>query len=246
MKNNLVYKSFSNYTIDKSKKRFTFSLYAQKKTNFVYPSFFYIIIKVIIRTRIQLSNINRVNLLHKVKLESESDYNETEVESFCLLEDESDDENNKFNCFGYPENLEILNDTNPTINLESEYLNIMNETTNTDENSDQTGTDEPTEQITNEVIKNVFSRKTNDGGLNAGAIVGIILASLVAVAAVIGGIIFLNKKGKNNVANNDGNDTSNDLTVSSINPIYNKKAVNSQQVIPVAQNINEAQKKNII
>ena len=232
LKNNLVFKSFNNYTIDKSKNRFSFSLYIQKKTNFVYPSFFYIIIKVIIRTRIQLSNIHRVNLIHKVRLESDSEYNETEVESFCLLEDDSDDENNKFNCFGYPENLEILNDTNPTINLESEYLSNINGTDNSDETSDET--EETTEQTTNQVSRNIFSRKTSEGGLSAGAIVGIILASLVAVAAVIGAIIFLNKKGNNNGVNISSNETVNDLTILSTRPVLNNKGVNAHQEIPVA------------
>ena len=233
LKNNLVFKSFNNYTIDKSKNRFSFSLYIQKKTNFVYPSFFYIIIKVIIRTRIQLSNIHRVNLIHKVRLESDSEYNETEVESFCLLEDDSDDENNKFNCFGYPENPEILNDTNPTINLESEYLSNINGTDNSDEASDET--EETTEQATNQVSRNIFSRKTSEGGLSAGAIVGIILASLVAVAAVIGAIIFLNKKGNNNGVNISSNETANDLTtISTINRAYTNKGVNAHQVIPVS------------
>ena len=81
IRSHLFYKSYNNCKIEKTKKRVTFNLFVRQKSEFTYPDFFYIIVKVKINIKI------KVNTNAKVILEAEGEPNniQTEVDSYCLL-----------------------------------------------------------------------------------------------------------------------------------------------------------------
>lgn len=235
LKSHLVYKYYDNFKLDESKNRLTFDLYAREIGDYSYPDFFYTIVKT------KLANGKEIN-------------------SYCLLEDRSNKENVKFNCYGYPDNLDNIdsNIARPITELESNYLYISNS-----DDSDSGGDDpiDPSKNGTNSYFGNNFYRNKSSGGLSAGAIVAIILASLVVLIAIIAVLVLCNKRGNPEVLAASMTDSRNNLqvppnygiTINSANPpnivppenIPNSSMISgnanpTEQVVPVVQNINEA------
>ena len=213
LKSHLYYKFYNNYKFDNTKKRITYNLFARQIGDFDYPDFFYIIVKT--------------------KIKTYSNPNETEADSYCLLNDITDKDNIKYDCYLYPELenydglVNNLDDTNPILNMESNYINITNST-----NKPGDDESEPVKNSTN-LVGNYF-KKRNDSGLKAGAIVGIVLACLAVLIAVIVVLVFVNKKGAPAALARSINDSRNNLQVPPSYPSYAKNVAN----IPVTQNAN--------
>ena len=114
---------------------------------------------------------------------------EEEVDTYCLPTD-SDPE--KFNCFGYSDNLDEKSKDNEVIigNITSDYVpNIPSDITITSAPEAAESTDTP-------INTNKYFAKSNNSGLSGGAIAGIVIACVAAVAIVATLVILLRKKSK--------------------------------------------------
>ena len=233
LKSHLVYKYYDNFKLDESKNRLTFDLYAREIGDYSYPDFFYAIVKT------KLANGKEIN-------------------SYCLLADRSNKENVKFKCYGYPDNLDNINPNidRPITELESNYLYISD----SDDSGNNPGGND-TIDPSNNGSGNNFYRNKSSGGLSAGGIVAIILASLVVLIAIIAVLVLCNKRGNPEVLAANLSDSHNNLqippnygiTTNLANPpniipaenIPNSSMVYgnanpTKQVVPVVQNVNEA------
>ena len=114
---------------------------------------------------------------------------EEEVGTYCLPTD-SDPE--KFNCFGYSDNLDEKSKDNEVIigNITSDYVpNIPSDIT-------ITSAPEAAEPTNAPINTNKYYAKSKNSGLSGGAIAGIVIACVAAVAIVATLVILLSKKSK--------------------------------------------------
>ena len=170
---NINFSSIDTLKIDRTKKRFTFYIRIKIVRVFIPPPFFYLMMKVrmFLRSR------------HLRFLDSEE-----EVDTYCLPTD-SDPE--KFNCFGYSDNLDEKSKDNEVIigNITSDYVpNIPSDIT-------ITSAPEAVEPTNAPINTNRYFAKSNNSGLSGGAIAGIVIAC-VAVVAIVAIVILLTKKSK--------------------------------------------------
>ena len=114
--------------------------------------------------------------------------------------------------------MDSLDEENPIISLESNYIN----TTNSTEDA------VPSKNSTNSF--GYFHRTGSGGGLKAGAIVGIILASLAAIAAIIAVWVCFNKRGPERGIKNE---SINNLKVNSSN-LENSANITNSPVVQYA------------
>ena len=170
---NINFSSIDTLIIDRTKKRFTFYIRIKIVRVFIPPPFFYLMMKVrmFLRSR------------HLRFLDSEE-----EVDTYCLPTD-SDPE--KFNCFGYSDNLDEKSKDNEVIigNITSDYVpNIPSDIT-------ITSAPEAAEPTNTPINTNKYFAKSTNSGLSGGAIAGIVIAC-VAVVAIVAIVILLTKKSK--------------------------------------------------
>ena len=153
LKSNIKYINHSNFEIDKTKNRIQYDLFADINDQYEIPEFFYLI-------------VNRT-----IKYQNNT---EDEIETYCVLEDQTNRKNAKFNCFGYLEDNDINEVGSLNDKLSSYYIEIPEQNP--------------------ELNRGInFFKKTNSKGLSAGAIVGIIFGCVAVVIALIVIISFAKK-----------------------------------------------------
>lgn len=169
-KSHLIFINHTDFEIEEDKKRFTYNLNARQIGDFNYPDFFYLVV----RTK-----------LNKANGDSE------EVDSYCLLVDNSDVNDVKLKCYGYTDNITSIDSSNGNAidSLSSNYITISN---STDSGDVETQTIDTTPN--NTVFFRNYYRKGASSGLKAGAIVAIVLACLAVLAAVIIVLALINRK----------------------------------------------------
>ena len=191
---NTEYKNSSTLKIEHTKKRFYFTMRIRTLSTLKIPSFFYLKLKG--RLMIKARNLRFLDT-------------DEEVDSFCVLEDETNKDNATFSCFGYNDNINENNANNKITlyNITSEYIELPgNSSISNIEERDETDTTKTTS------TKNWVTGKSNSSGLKAGAIVGIVIAC-VAVLAIVTGIIIYLKKNSSKPKSLDMSDSRNDLQV---------------------------------
>ena len=168
------FKGYSNIRVEKQKLRIKFTIHVKKVATFTRPSFFYIILKF--RYKFAVQNLRRL-----------VDENEN-IDSYCLLNDESNEEDNTFDCFAYPDNINELENLEGIQNITSEYINVPD---GAGENNNGNST-EPDNNNYNVGINNFKTKKGKP--LSGGAIAGIVLACVAVLAIIIGLIIYSKSK----------------------------------------------------
>ena len=180
---NLNLNSISDLTIEASKKRFTFDIAVGMSPTFEIPDFFYLLVKAKVITK-----SNGLRLLDTPE----------DVNTYCLLGDATDKTNAKFTCFGYNDNL----DKNSQItlgNFTSEYINFNESLSlpyppqNYQPNNEGL---EPNDANDADANGKIYYSRSSDSGLSAGAIAGIIIACVAAVAIAVTVVLLLRKKKK--------------------------------------------------
>ena len=180
---NLNLNSISDLTIEASKKRFTFDIAVGMSPTFEIPDFLYLLVKVKVITK-----SNGLRLLDTPE----------DVNTYCLLGDATDKSNVKFTCFGYNDNL----DENSQItlgNFTSEYINFNESLSlpyppqNYQPNNEAL---EPNDANDADANGKIYYSRSSDSGLSAGAIAGIIIACVAAVAIAVTVVLLLRKKKK--------------------------------------------------
>ena len=180
---NLNLNSISDLTIEAPKKRFTFDIAVGMSPTFEIPDFFYLLVKVKVITK-----SNGLRLLDTPE----------DVNTYCLLGDATDKNNVKFTCFGYNDNL----DKNSQItlgNFTSEYINFNESLSlpyppqNYQPNNEGL---EPNDANDADANGKIYYSRSSDSGLSAGAIAGIIIACVAAVAIAVTVVLLLRKKKK--------------------------------------------------
>ena len=180
---NLNLNSISDLTIEASKKRFTFDIAVGMSSTFEIPDFLYLLVKVKVITK-----SNGLRLLDTPE----------DVNTYCLLGDATDKSNVKFTCFGYNDNL----DENSQItlsNFTSEYINFNESLSlpyppqNYQPNNEAL---EPNDANDADANGKIYYSRSSDSGLSAGAIAGIIIACVAAVAIAVTVVLLLRKKKK--------------------------------------------------
>ena len=180
---NLNLNSISDLTIEAPKKRFTFDIAVGMSPTFEIPDFFYLLVKVKVITK-----SNGLRLLDTPE----------DVNTYCLLGDATDKNNVKFTCFGYNDNL----DKNSQItlgNFTSEYINFNESLSlpyppqNYQPNNEAL---EPNDANDADANGKIYYSRSSDSGLSAGAIAGIIIACVAAVAIAVTVVLLLRKKKK--------------------------------------------------
>ena len=172
--NHITYKSFYNIEVDRQKKRIKYKLNASYLPNYTPPPFFYLYIK---------TKFNHNNVQSKLNLYNLEESGQIDVDSYCIEEDRTDINNVIFNCFSY---LDSVDEGNYELeNMTSNYIKIENPISNNNTGS--------TSNSTNGYGNSYFHRSKKKH-LSAGAIVGIILGSIAALAIIIGIIILATRK----------------------------------------------------
>ena len=180
---NLNLNSISDLTIEAPKKRFTFDIAVGMSPTFEIPDFFYLLVKAKVITK-----SNGLRLLDTPE----------DVNTYCLLGDATDKSNVKFTCFGYNDNL----DENSQItlgNFTSEYINFNESLSlpyppqNYQPNNEGL---EPNDANDADANGKIYYSRSSDSGLSAGAIAGIIIACVAAVAIAVTVVLLLRKKKK--------------------------------------------------
>ena len=180
---NLNLNSISDLTIEASKKRFTFDIAVGMSPTFEIPDFLYLLVKAKVITK-----SNGLRLLDTPE----------DVNTYCLLGDATDKSNVKFTCFGYNDNL----DENSQItlsNFTSEYINFNESLSlpyppqNYQPNNEAL---EPNDANDADANGKIYYSRSSDSGLSAGAIAGIIIACVAAVAIAVTVVLLLRKKKK--------------------------------------------------
>ena len=158
-------KNISDFEVEQEKLRVRFTIHVQKMAQFTPPSsFFYIIVKVGFKSIVH--NLRRL-----------ADENEN-IESYCLLDDESNDEDNIFSCFAYSDNITELEDLEGIQNITSDYIDINSA--------------EPDDNEYNFGINSFKIKKRNS--LSGGAIAGMVLASIAVVAIIAAAFVYSKRK----------------------------------------------------
>ena len=180
---NLNLNSISDLTIEAPKKRFKFDIAVGMSPTFEIPDFFYLLVKAKVITK-----SNGLRLLDTPE----------DVNTYCLLGDATDKNNVKFTCFGYNDNL----DENSQItlgNFTSEYINFNESLSlpyppqNYQPNNEGL---EPNDANDADANGKIYYSRSSDSGLSAGAIAGIIIACVAAVAIAVTVVLLLRKKKK--------------------------------------------------
>ena len=110
-----------------------------------------------------------------------------DINSYCILDEDSDLDDAQLSCFGYNDNINENSANNNQItlsNFNSEYIELP---------KNLTLTKEPNEDRSNNNNLRYFI-KSKSSGLSGGAIAGIIIALVVAVAIVVALIFYFRKK----------------------------------------------------
>ena len=182
-------KSHSNFKVEKQKLRVKFTIHLKKTAQFTRPPFFYILVKF--RFKFAVHNLRRL-----------ADENEN-IESYCILNDESNDEDNTFGCFAFPDNINELEDPEGIQNITSDYIDVPkdvpesndgnnggNNGGNNDGNNDGNST---VPDDNNNYYTGMNSFKSTKGrSLSGGAIAGIVIAC-VAVIAIIAALLIYSR-----------------------------------------------------
>ncbi len=165
LKSVYVFKSYSDLQVEKAKLRIKCKIHLRKVASFTRPSFFYILMKF--RFKYAKHNLRRLD-----------DYED--VDSYCLLNDETNSEDNVFQCYAYPDKINEMEKPEGIENIKSEYITVQSNST------------EPDDDYFNSGINN-FKTK-NGSGLSGGAIAGIVIACVAVLAIIIGIVIYVRKK----------------------------------------------------
>jgi hypothetical protein len=168
-------KSFGNFRVEKQKLRVRFTVHVKKMAQFTKPSpFFYIIVKY--RFKSVVHNLRRL-----------ADENENN-EAYCLLNDESNEEDNTFECFSYPDNLNETEEPEGIQNITSDYIDVPEDVPESNEGNS-------TEPDNNNYNYGINSFKHKKGSsLSGGAIAGIVIACVAVLLIVAGMIIYARSK----------------------------------------------------
>jgi len=201
--NNVIFKNYSDIEVDHQKKRITYKLIAGFSTNYVPPEFFYLNIKI----KIKANTLE--NKQTKIKPNG-IDNEQLDADSYCILEDSTDYNNVKFKCFSYLDS--EVDNVNSIEDMTSNYIRIPKNSTDSD----------------NKNIGYSYFRKKKKS-LSAGAIVGIVLGSIAALALIIGIILFMKNSAKATV-----------YPTQSINMSANSAMVPTESNVPV-----DLSKKNL-
>ena len=164
----LYYNSIYNLKIEPEKKRFVYNIGIGMLPTITIPNFFYIIIKV---------------KMYLTKKNSRFSTIEEDVDTYCLLEDNSYLHDAVFTCYGYSDSI----DQNSEItlgNFTSEYIEDL-----PDDITDKNITDE-----------NLIFAKSKSSGINSKVIIGIVIAIVGFLAIVTIIIVKCLRKKKNNPA----------------------------------------------
>ena len=162
IKSSFVYTYYDNFTVESSKERVNYKLHAKKVGDYTIPSsFFYLLLKL------KLSEITSDTTVDGSQ----------EVDSYCVLNDTSNSNDIIFNCYAYTGSLYNLENVDGISEVNSSYITVSSNST-----------DIETDSNNNNGI-NSF-KKSNSKKLKAGAIVAIVLACVVALAAIIGIIMW--------------------------------------------------------
>ena len=181
-----TYKSHTGFKIERTKKRFTFIINVIKKKEFIEPIFFYITTRVKYKLLKQQASKGR-------NLNEEKD--SEEVNSFCLLDNKTDPENNQFNCYAYPENISEVDEQEGIEIIDSDYISV------------------PKNGVNN-------FKKKSETKLSSGAIVGIILGTLFVLAIIIASVFYIKKNKKTLPKEYDGSVSNIKLSNSTNNNKY--------------------------
>jgi hypothetical protein len=181
-----TYKSYTGFKIERTKKRFTFIINVIKKKEFIEPIFFYITTRVKYKLLKQQASKGR-------NLNEEKD--SEEVNSFCLLDNKTDPENNQFNCYAYPENISEVDEQEGIEIIDSDYISV------------------PKNGVNN-------FKKKSETKLSSGAIVGIILGTLFVLAIIIASVFYIKKNKKTLPKEYDGSVSNIKLSNSTNNNKY--------------------------
>ena len=165
LKSIYVFKSYSDFQVEKAKSRIKFKLHTRKVASFTKPSFFYILVKF--RFKYTSHNLRRL------------DDNE-DVDSYCLLNNETNSEDNVFQCYGYPDKLNETENIEGIEDVKSDYITVPSNSTEPDDTYYNTG------------INNFKTKKGS--GLSGGAIAGIVIACVAVLAIIIGIIAYARTK----------------------------------------------------
>ena len=180
---NLNLNSISDLTIEAPKKRFTFDIAVGMSPTFEIPDFFFLLVKAKVITK-----SNGLRLLDTPE----------DVNTYCLLGDATDKSNVKFTCFGYNDNLDensqitLSNFTSEYINF-NEGLSLPYPPQNYQPNNEAL---EPNDANDADANGKIYYSRSSDSGLSAGAIAGIIIACVAAVAIAVTVVLLLRKKKK--------------------------------------------------
>ena len=217
VKSSVSYAKHTNFTKNETEGRLKFRIVSRIKKTFTIPRIFYLVIKVKIYRKSRLY----LGLLRNLQAD-EDDSDSYCILDEDEFDENTQDEDAPLNCFLYDDNVTDigylgnfssdyidLTDNNESFSYADDYVANNIDTTQTDvsttgstdgnKNGDQGGTTSDTTidttqpNSTNSRGGHVFFRKTS-GGLKAGAIVGIILGALVALAIVIGVFIFFKNR----------------------------------------------------
>ena len=168
----IKFNNISSLNTEGSKKRFKFNIRIKSRT-WKRPSFFYLLMK----SRMSLKSKRNLRYL---------DVKE-DINSYCILDEDSDLDDAQLSCFGYNDNINENSANNNQItlsNFNSEYIELP---------KNLILTKEPNEDRSNNNNLRYFI-KSKSSGLSGGAIAGIIIALVVAVAIVVALIFYFRKK----------------------------------------------------
>ena len=169
----ITFNNISSLNIEGSKKRFKFNIRIKISRTWKRPSFFYLLMK----SRMSLKSKRNLRYLDV----------EEDINSYCILDEDSDLDDAQLSCFGYNDNINENSANNNQItlsNFNSEYIELP---------KNLTLTKEPNEDRSNNNNLRYFI-KSKSSGLSGGAIAGIIIALVVAVAIVVALIFYFRKK----------------------------------------------------
>ena len=177
---NIYYKNISYLRIEPTKKRFNFMIRVRILPTFRIPYFFYLMMRI--RLIIRARNLRFLDT-------------EEEVDTFCLLENDTDRDNALFNCSGFNDNINEKNANNEISlgNFTSDYIQLP-------ENLAITNGQEDTKENTNAYGAN-FIRLSKSSGLTGGAIAGIVIACVAVLAIVMTIVICLRKNSNKPIPN---------------------------------------------